>query len=271
MDSRTGKMVAHHDWWSGTYDDDYFGKLSLYHQVSLDNVRRFVPEKEGSLVLDAGGGTGIWSVELARMGYRVVLTDISEGMLGKAREKIDSLGFADQIEVRVADICDLSGFPDSHFHMVVCQGDPLSYCSDRFRAMAELARVVQPGGAVIASVDNRASALKWLDETEDRQAVTRLLKTGQVVMPVPKKELSYTVHAYTAEELRELFESNGLAVERIIGKLVFRDRLPWFKANDPSLLQWLLELELEHNDDPAFFPRAGHLEIAGRKRFENEK
>ncbi len=46
MDTRIEKMVAHHDWWADTYDDDYFGKLSLYHQVSLDNVRRFVPEKK---------------------------------------------------------------------------------------------------------------------------------------------------------------------------------------------------------------------------------
>jgi len=266
MDTRIEKMVAHHDWWADTYDDDYFGKLSLYHQVSLDNVRRFVPEKKDSLILDAGGGTGIWSVELARMGYRVVLTDISAGMLGKAREKIDSLGLENQIEIKVADICCMPEFPDFHFDMVVCQGDPLSYCSDRFQAVAELARVVTPGGAVIASVDNRASALKWLRETEDRQAVTRLLKTGEVIMPVPEKELCFTVHAYTAQELRDLFESVGLSVERIIGKLVIGNRLPRFNTNDPSLQQWLFELELANNDDPAFFPRAGHLEIAGRKQ-----
>jgi hypothetical protein len=122
------------------------------------------------------------------------------------------------------------------------------------------------GGVLIASVDNRASALAWLKDTEDREAVQRFLETGEVEMPTGKEEFTYTIHAFTPEELRDLFESNGLRVERIIGKPVIAPRLSFFKSEDPEIQEWLYELELKYNDDPAFYPRAGHLEIVGRKK-----
>ena len=37
-------------------------------------------------------------------------------------------------------------------------------------------------------------------------------------------------------------------------------------AEDPDIQEWLYNLELKYNDNPAFYPRAGHLEIVGRKK-----
>jgi len=266
MNEHLGKVVAHHDWWAETYDSDYFDHFALYHRVTLDNIRRFVPAEKDAIILDAGGGTGIWSIELAKMGYNAVLTDISKGMLDKAKKKIEELGLHSQIEIMVSDICNMPEFSDNHFAMVLCEGDPLSYCGNYRKALAECVRVVKPGGAVIASVDNRVSALAWLKDTTDREAVQRLLETGEVEMPTEKEGLSYTVHAFTPEELKDLFESNGLQVKRIIGKLVIAPRLSFYKSEDPEIQEWLYNLELKYNDDPAFYPRTGHLEIVGRKK-----
>lgn len=260
MDDHLKRVAAHYDRWSKTYDSDYFEGFGLYHKVTWDNIQRFLPSEKDAAILDAGGGTGIFSVELAKIGCNVVLTDISQGMFEKAREKVRRLGLENRVEVRVADICDMPEFEDKRFAMVLCEGDPLSYCGDHEAAIRELARVVRPGGAVIASVDNRAGALNWLRDTEDREAVERLLATGQVLIPE-----GYMVHAFTPEELRDLFESNSLAVERIIGKLVIAHRLRRFDRDDPEVQEWLFRLELEYNDDPAFYPWAGHLEIAGRR------
>jgi ubiquinone/menaquinone biosynthesis C-methylase UbiE len=266
MNEHLKRVAAHHDWYSGTYDSNYFESLALYHKVTLDNIRRFVPEENGALILDAGGGTGIWSIELAKMGYRVVLTDISKEMLKKAKKKVKEPGLESQIEIIVSNICNMPEFSDNHFDMVLCEGDPLSYCGDHNRAIVEFVRVVKPGGVVVASVDNRASALNWLRDKNDHNAVQRLLETGEVMIPEEREEFSFTVHTFTPEELRELFESNGLLVERIIGKLVIAHRLPWFKSKDPAIQEWLYNLELKYNDNPAFYPWAGHLEIAGRKK-----
>lgn len=266
MDEHLKKVIAHHDWWAETYDSDYFEHFALYHRVTLDNIKRYLPKEKGSPILDAGGGTGIWSVELARLGYRVVLTDISEGMLGKAREKLKELGLENQIEIMISDVCSMPEFPNGHFAMVLCEGDPLSYCSDHEKATAEVARVVRPGGCVIASVDSRTAALGWLRKTDDIEAVREFLETGEVMMPQERKDFCYPIHAFTPEELRELFESNGLSVERIIGKPVIAHRLALSGSKDPKVEEGLYQLELEHNDDPAFYPWGGHLEIVGRKR-----
>ncbi len=85
-------------------------------------------------------------------------------------------------------------------------------------------------------------------------------------MPTKTGELSYPIHAFTPQELKDLFQSNDLSVERIIGKLVLASRLPWYRSEDPSIQKWLYELELEYNDNPAFYPSAGHLEIVGKKQ-----
>lgn len=265
MNDHLKRVAAHHNHWSETYDSDYFGRFDLYHKITWDNIQRFLPLEKDAAILDAGGGTGIFSVELANIGYHVILTDISQGMLEKAREKVARLGLENRVEVREADICDMPQFEDKRFAMVLCEGDPLSYCGEHKAAIRELARVVRPGGAVIASVDNRAGALNWLRDSDDREAVERLLATGQVLIPEERPEFRYMSHAFTAEELRSLFESNGLAVERIIGKPVIAHRLRRFDGDDPEVREWLFRLELEYNDDPAFYPWAGHLEIAGRK------
>ena len=265
VDEHLEKVVAHHDWWSETYDSDYYEHFALYHRVTLDNIKRFLPREKDSIILDAGGGTGIWSVELAKLGFRVVLTDISEGMLEKAREKARELGLEDRIETAVSDIRDMPEYPDDHFAMVLCEGDPLGYCGDHAKAMTELVRVIRPGGRVIASVDNRPAALRWLGKTPDLEAVKRLLETGDVVMPNKREDFRYVVHTFTPEELRELFQLNGLDVERIIGKLVLAHRLSGIESETPQIREWLYELELKHNVDPAYLPWAGHLEIVGRK------
>jgi ubiquinone/menaquinone biosynthesis C-methylase UbiE len=266
MNAHLKKVGAYHDWWSESYDSDYFGHFALYHKITLDNIRRFLPKEKGAVILDAGGGTGIWSIELARMGHHVVLTDISEGMLDKARKKVSELKLDNQIEIKISNICDMPEFGDNQFAMALCEGDPLSYCGDHHAAIKELARVVQPSGIVIASVDNRASALNWLKDKDDPAAVEQLLEKGEVMMHQEREEFRYVIHAFTPEELQELFDSNGLLVERIIGKLVIAHRLACFKSEDPMIQEWLYQLELKHNDDPAFYPWGGHLEIVRRKR-----
>jgi len=72
--------------------------------------RRLVVEhgvREGDRVLDAGGGTGsttLLAAQRVRPSGRVVLFDLSEGMLDVAREKIRRAGLLDRVELRAGDI-----------------------------------------------------------------------------------------------------------------------------------------------------------------------
>ena len=53
----------------------------LYHEITWNNIKEFLPKRKNALILDAGGGTGYWAIKLAKLGYKVILTDISEEML----------------------------------------------------------------------------------------------------------------------------------------------------------------------------------------------
>ena len=100
----------------------------------------------------------------------------------------------------------------------------------------------------------------------DQETIEKLLMTGDVLIPLEKKEFQYIIHTFTSRELKELFESNGLTVDRIIGKPVIAHRFKWIRKKDPDVQDWLLNLELKFNDHPDYLSRGGHLEIVGTKR-----
>jgi ubiquinone/menaquinone biosynthesis C-methylase UbiE len=190
---------------------------------------------------------------------------LSKGMLAKAEEKIANLHLDDRVQIRASDIRSMPEFTDSQFDMIICEGDPLSYCGDHRAAVREFARILRPGGTTVASVDNRADVVSWVANSTDMELISRLLETGDVLVPNREGKFPYVIHAFTPEELRGLFESNGFAVERILGKPAIARRLVLYKSDDPATQEWLYQLELKCCDDPAFRNWGGHLEIASRK------
>ncbi len=107
-----------------------------------------------SNVLDIGGGPGRWSVWLAQHGNTVVLADLSPNLLEIARGKIDEAKVSSQVRgITVADVCDLSRWPDDTFDAVLCLG-PLYHlpdAMDRDQAMREVARVLKPNGVAFVA------------------------------------------------------------------------------------------------------------------------
>ncbi len=97
---------AYHDEKAPAYDarydnDPFFVKI--YEPVTWDNVRRFLPPPPAQ-VLDAGGGTGRWTLPLAEAGYDVTLTDLSQGMLDVARSKLEAAGLLERVTILRQDI-----------------------------------------------------------------------------------------------------------------------------------------------------------------------
>jgi len=41
MNEQMKKVSAHHDWWSETYDSDYYEHFALYHKITLGNSSVF--------------------------------------------------------------------------------------------------------------------------------------------------------------------------------------------------------------------------------------
>jgi ubiquinone/menaquinone biosynthesis C-methylase UbiE len=107
---------------------------------------------EGAAVLDAGCGEGDLTLELLRRGARVTALDVSPGMLGVTRARVEL--FRPGAEARfVAAPVEATGLADGEFDRVA--GKWVLHHADVSSAARELARVLRPGGRA-AFYENQA-------------------------------------------------------------------------------------------------------------------
>ena len=100
-------------------------------------------------VLDVATGTGAVAIELVRQkGCRVVGIDQSPEMLAGAKARVDAAGLSDRITL-VEGGAEQLPFPDGAFDALTFTY-LLRYVEDPGATLAELARVVRPGGIVAA-------------------------------------------------------------------------------------------------------------------------
>jgi ubiquinone/menaquinone biosynthesis C-methylase UbiE len=107
--------------------------------VAFDEVMRGEPRR----ALEVGCGQGAFAERLARAGVDVIAVDQSEGMVDLTRAR--------GIDARVADVQALP-FADGEFDVAVANF-MLYHVPDLDRALAELARVVRPGGRLVAATN----------------------------------------------------------------------------------------------------------------------
>jgi ubiquinone/menaquinone biosynthesis C-methylase UbiE len=103
-------------------------------------------------VLEVGCGAGwMWAEAAARLPSAIdlVLTDLSTGMVIEALDRVGSLGRYDRTSGRVADVQELP-FRSAAFDVVVANY-VLHHVPDAGRAVAEIARVLRPGGQLVVA------------------------------------------------------------------------------------------------------------------------
>lgn len=145
------------------YGEDEWGRLEKSYSNKLEFIttmrylRKYLSEE--GLILDAGGGPGRYTIELAKRGYDIVLLDVTPKQLAIAERKIKDAGVEDNVkEITEGNIRDLSSFDDETFDAVLCLGGPLSHIMSekgRKKAVKELTKVAKYGAPIFISIIGR--------------------------------------------------------------------------------------------------------------------
>ena len=124
---------------------------------------------QGKTCLDAGCGSGRYSVALALHGAReITAVDVSSSGLETAKENAKEF---DQIQFQQASVLDLP-FPNESFDLVWCAG-VLHHTNDFDKGLTELTRVLKPNGKLFLLVYG-AGGLRWKAIKAARPIVTDL-------------------------------------------------------------------------------------------------
>lgn len=250
--------------YDATYDASPYWEF--YRRATWEHFKPFLPRDAHAPVLDAGGGTGLWTIPLAKAGFRVTLSDISDGMLERARQNLADAGLAaGAVEIVRADITELEPFARESFAMVLAQGDPLSYSSNPPRAMKSIDRVLRPGGILVASVDAKYGGIDHYMKGKDLDGLEKFLRDGRTEWLAHDKKERFPVTMFSPDELTALVRARGFEVLSLAGKTVLPVRAYPELLEDRESFRRLLQLELKLHREPALLGRASHLEIVARK------
>jgi ubiquinone/menaquinone biosynthesis C-methylase UbiE len=190
----------------------------VFDAITWKYLEPYLPTNPNALVLDAGGGTGRWTVRIAKKGQKVVLMDISEGMLKVATQRIKQEGVVESVVIKKGDIT-RTGYADETFDLVFCE-HALFLFKEPDILLKEFARILKNKATLIISAHNRYVAslarLSDIPKPEDLEnALMFLLGRKHQFMASDNKVEVFT---WTPNEFSSMLERHGFQIEKIIGK-----------------------------------------------------
>lgn len=123
--------------WSEIYDSN----TNLTRDLDQQVTRATLAGQHFNAILELGCGTGKNTIFLAQIGATVHALDFSEGMIAKAKEKVQ----AENVRFEMADLTKRWNCEDGAYDLIVCNL-VLEHIQDLEHIFAEAARTLQPGG-----------------------------------------------------------------------------------------------------------------------------
>lgn len=155
------------DEWPEIYDRWFTTPIgSLVKQYEAELILDLLKPKQGEVILDAGCGTGIFTLDILSVGSTVIGLDISLPMLIHAREKLKGHPF----RIVLGDILTLP-FREGYFDKVVSV-TAVEFIKDAKGAVKELFRVTKGGGHIVLATLNSLSPWASRRNTEARERHT---------------------------------------------------------------------------------------------------
>jgi len=198
----------------------------------------------GTRVLEVGCGAGLTSVALAQRRLSVSAIDSVAEMVRLTGDLARERAVDDRIDVAVADAQELP-FEDETFTVVVALG-VLAWIHEPDRALAEMTRLVRPGGSLVTNVDNILRSHFLLDPRLNPAArpLKRALREGLQRLHVVRTPAAPSWHLRSNRSFDASLTRLGLqkvvGVNHGFGPFTFMGR-PVFSDADGVRLHHLLQ------------------------------
>jgi len=235
-------------------------------------IRRYLPAPP-ALVLDVGGGSGVYSFWLISLGFRVHLVDPVQFHLEEARRL--AAQSAVNLEAIAAGDARCLEYPDNTFDLVLLLG-PLYHLvdkNDRIKALKEANRVVKKNGIVISAYISRFAALTdcfmkdLVRQSEWVPSIFNDLTTGCHTNPTGAKNWFTTAFFHHPQEIAPEIAQSGLLLEKLLPVESFGYTIPDIdsRLQDPSYSRLVLDSIQRVENEPSLLGISNHILGIGRK------
>ena len=143
------------------FSREYFEQIEQWRYLDQPFIHSFAQftRYHGQRVLEVGFGAGTDLIQWLRAGARVSGIDLTEEALANVSHRIQVYGLPQPESLQVADAEHLP-FPSNTFDLGYSWG-VLHHTPDTAKALAELVRVVRPGGQIKIMLYNRRGLYAW--------------------------------------------------------------------------------------------------------------
>ena len=218
------------------------GYPRFYAAVALAQLTSWLPGGRRFLIDISGPGGR--TAEVAACAGHSVLRVIDQEMPVPPAASHAASG---RLSTVTADGSGLEFLPNGCADGVIAEERTLSLHLGAEDLVAEIARVLRPGGQVLACVDSLTFGMSLLAEQHRWPHLVDVPNADVVLIPWPDGTIT---RCYGAEQLRELFTGSGLEVSWIRPRTVLSPQtVGYLLARDPSSFGELVNAELHARSD----------------------
>lgn len=206
----------------------HFDQTRKFLSPEMKNWKKYI--KPGQKILDAGCGNGRLLGLVDRSGVEYYGIDLSEELIAIAKKECQKYNNL-KANFQVASILNLP-LANDIFDVIFCLSvlHHVPSASGRWQAVAEMQRVLKPGGLLIMSnwyFWNKYSNKKYGVSRQIKLNWLRGLDKGGVLIPWKDQQGKILAqrycYAFTKPEIRKLVENNGFIIRQ--NKIVAREKL----------------------------------------------